>query len=278
MCFKIKKTIQVDKNPNIFAHSFYEKDFEINEGTNGIILTGNYFKTEIDQKEVEKAGLKIVYLDEMGFGGYATIKDRVYSDYFEDSVLNINGKEYFTELANNANNGKKKGKCEMSENNGKEVFFIKLGETGQMNMAEALKRNDVKLYRGNIIDQYEGDDISYHGSPQYEMITKIKDEEGNVFVHHDPERILHQNRVQYATADELQAIYARNVKSIKENIAKMYSELRNMEKNINQFIGNDRESVQNNTGIKDRMAHAKENLQKSRNERPQNRNEKEMTR
>lgn len=133
----------------------------------------------------------------------------------------------------------------MSENNGKEVFFIKLGEAGQINMREALKRNDVKLYRGNIIDQYEGDDISYHGSPQYEMITKIKDDEGNIFVHHDPERILHQNRVQYATADELQAIYERNVKSIKENIAKMYSELRNMEKNINQYIGNDRESVQN---------------------------------
>lgn len=91
---------------------------------------------------------------------------------------------------------------------------------------------------------------------------------GNYFLKTDKKSIFPHHTYLYLSKDEKEMLYSK--------IEERYISLPDKEIK-GESVTHDM-AVQNSTGIKDRMAHAKKNLQKRRNERPHNRNEKEMTR
>lgn len=111
-------------------------------------------------------------------------------------------------------------------------------------VSAALRRNDAAFFIGELKDQHQGEDMSYHGSPFYETVTVIQG--GNdVFHHTDYDTKYHPNKIEFEKAEDLQQLGNSVIECIRMEIEELEKQIQIKEQEI--------ENVQNNSKVISQM-------------------------
>lgn len=97
-------------------------------------------------------------------------------------------------------------------------------EKRMKNVIEALKKENAEFHIGNIVEQRQGKDMSYHGSPFYETITIIQDGD-LVFEHSDFGKRYYPNKIEFERMSDLSKIEENTIKQLQDEIAELENKI-----------------------------------------------------
>lgn len=108
----------------------------------------------------------------------------------------------------------------------KEVVMVKKWK--YRSMGEALMSSNVKLEKGIIEKEYDGREISYHGTSEYETIRVIRDEAGNLYKCSDMARGFEKD-VEYIEVERLEQVEKELNKYLNREIKEMQKKLKDLQ-------------------------------------------------
>lgn len=111
-------------------------------------------------------------------------------------------------------------------------------------VSAVLRRNDAAFFIGELKGQYQGEDISYHGSSFYETVSVIQGE-NDVFHHTDYDTKYHPNKIEFEKAEDLQQLGSSVIECIRMEIEKLEKQIQIKKQEI--------ENVQNNSKVISQM-------------------------
>lgn len=121
----------------------------------------------------------------------------------------------------------------------KEVVMVKKWK--YRSMEEALMRRNSKLEKGIIEKEYDGREVSYHGTSEYETIRVIRDEAGKLYKCSDMAKG-YEKKLDFIEADQFEAYGEQLSKRLDDEIQELQKLIEakkimknNIRKNIQNF-------------------------------------------
>ena len=120
----------------------------------------------------------------------------------------------------------------------KDIIYVQK-KNKLFNMEDAIKEKDAQLYEGKIINESDGFDYSYHGSPNTETIYKIQGADNKVYTVSDKDDLAlnPKNKIEFIPKDEFKKFASKTTNIINleiEAVKKQLFELENQRRNIQQ--------------------------------------------
>lgn len=106
--------------------------------------------------------------------------------------------------------------------NKERVIYV---ERKEESIEEALRKNYSVFHIGHLVDQFQGEDVSYHGTPFYETISIIQGENDEQYRLTDYESGYDRNRIVFVKEKDLFAVKLHT-------IDKLYDEIEELQKEI----------------------------------------------
>lgn len=116
----------------------------------------------------------------------------------------------------------------LKQDNEQKVIYV---DKKFKSVLEALKREDAAFYVGELKEQYQGEDMSYHGSPFYETVSVIQGE-NDVFHHTDYDTRYQPNKIEFTKAVNLQNLKEAAVEQLHEQIEELERQIQEKKQEI----------------------------------------------
>lgn len=128
----------------------------------------------------------------------------------------------------------------ISQKNDQEVVYV---DRKFDSMFHALRRADAEFSVGEMKEQYQGEDVSYHGSPVYETITVIQGDDRS-YHHSNYATRIDPNRIEFVKVSELDPLKNAAIERIHHEIEELEQQIQMKKQEIDHVHMNSKKICQ----------------------------------